>query len=311
MTFAKRLFRRAAGGLAALLVASFLAFMILEASPGDVTDILVGDSATQAEKDAVRQEMGLDRPVIPRYFEFMENLLLHGDLGRSAVNNRPVTELIAQRFVNTFLLAISATLLALVVGVQFGLHAALHSRTWLDTLLSVAMAAGLSTPVFGLAILLTQVFSVQLGWLPAIGAGSIRHFVLPVLSLAVPTAAVIARLTRSSLLETLQMQYVTTAHGKGVPRNLVWRRHILRNSLVPVISLVGVQFGHLLAGAFIVETIFAWPGLGRLTVQAIFDQDYPVVLGSVILAVVIFQVLNLIVDLIHSLLDPRIRTAEA
>ncbi len=311
MTFGKRLFRRAAGSLAALLVASFLAFMILEASPGDVTDILVGDSATQVEKDAVRTELGLDRPVIPRYFEFLENLLLHGDLGKSAVNHRPVTELIAQRFANTFLLAMSATLLALVFGVQFGLLAALHSRTWLDTLLSVGMAAGLSTPVFGLAILLTQVFSVQLGWLPAIGAGSLRHFILPVLSLAIPTAAVIARLTRSSLLETLQMQYVTTAHGKGVPRKLVWHRHILRNSLVPVISLVGVQFGHLLAGAFIVETIFAWPGLGRLTVQAIFDQDYPVVLGSVILAVVIFQVLNLLVDVIHTLLDPRLRTAEA
>ena len=311
MTFAKRLFRRAAGGLAALLVASFLAFMILEASPGDVTDILVGDSATQVEKDAVRKEMGLDRPVITRYLEFLENLLLHGDLGRSAVNNRPVTELIAQRFINTLLLAVSATLLALVMGIQFGLHAALHRRTWLDALLSIVMAAGLSTPVFGLAILFTQVFSVHLGWLPAIGAGSVRHFILPVLSLAIPTAAVIARLTRSSLLETLDMHYVTTAHGKGVPRKLVWRRHILRNSLVPVISLVGVQFGHLLAGAFIVETIFAWPGLGRLTVQAIFDQDYPVVLGSVILAVVIFQVLNLIVDVIHTWLDPRIRTAEA
>jgi ABC-type dipeptide/oligopeptide/nickel transport system permease component len=310
MTFGKRLFRRAAGSLAALLVASFLAFMILEASPGDVSDILVGDSATQTEKDMVRSELGLDRPVLTRYFEFLENLLLHGDLGKSAINHRPVTELIAQRFANTFLLAISATLLALVFGVQLGLLAALHSRTWLDTLLSVGMAAGLSTPVFGLAILLTQVFSVHLGWLPAIGAGSLRHFILPVLSLAIPTAAVIARLTRSSLLETLQMQYVTTAHGKGVPRKLVWRRHILRNSLVPVISLVGVQFGHLLAGAFIVETIFAWPGLGRLTVQAIFDQDYPVVLGSVILAVVIFQALNLIVDVIHTQLDPRLRTAE-
>lgn len=308
MNLIKRLVRRTAGSIAVLLMASFLAFMILAASPGDVTDILVNDAATQAEKNEVRRELGLDRPVAVQYIEFLGNLIFHGDLGKSAVNNRPVTELISQRFFNTFFLAAAATFLALVLGVSIGLWAATQHGRWVDTVLSIALAAGLSIPVFGLALILTQVFSVNLGWLPAIGAGSALHFILPTISLAVPTAAVIARLTRSSLLDTLDQQYVTTAHGKGVPGKQVWTRHVLRNSLVPVINLVGVQFGHLLGGAFIVETIFAWPGLGRLTVQAIFDQDYPVVLGSVLVTVVIFQVLNLVVDFLHSLLDPRIHS---
>lgn len=308
MNLIKRLARRAAGSIAVLLMASFLAFMILAASPGDVTDILVGDAATQAEKNEVRRELGLDRPATLQYIEFLGNLIIHGDLGKSDVNNRPVTELISQRFFNTLFLAAAATFLALVMGVSIGLWAATQHGRWVDTALSIALAVGLSIPVFGLALFLTQVFSVKLGWLPAIGAGSALHFILPTTSLAVPTAAVIARLTRSSLLDTLDQQYVTTAHGKGVPEKLVWTRHILRNSLVPVINLVGVQFGHLLGGAFIVETIFAWPGLGRLTVQAIFDQDYPVVLGSVLVNVVFFQVLNLAVDFLHSLLDPRIHS---
>ncbi len=308
MNLIKRLVRRTAGSIAVLLMASFLAFMILAASPGDVTDILVNDAATQAEKNEVRRELGLDRPVAVQYIEFLGNLIFHGDLGKSDVNNRPITELISQRFFNTLFLASAATFLALVLGVSIGLWAATQHGRWVDTVLSIALAAGLSIPVFGLALFLTQVFSVNLGWLPAIGAGSALHFILPTISLAVPTAAVIARLTRSSLLDTLDQQYVTTAHGKGVPGKLVWTRHVLRNSLVPVINLVGVQFGHLLGGAFIVETIFAWPGLGRLTMQAIFDQDYPVVLGSVLVTVVIFQVLNLVVDFLHSLLDPRIHS---
>lgn len=310
MSFWKRLLRRVAGGIATLLIASFLSFMILEASPGDVTDILVGDAATLAEKDEIRSELGLDRPASIRYFEFLTNLILHGDLGKSAINNRPVTELISQRFMNTLILAAAATLLAAFTGILIGLWAATHHGRWVDTILSVTLAIGLSIPVFGMAIFLAQLFSVKLGWLPAVGAGSALHFILPTISLAVPTAAVIARLTRSSLLDTLNQQYVTTAHGKGVPRRQIWARHVLRNSLVPVTNLIGVQFGHLLGGAFIVETIFAWPGLGRLTVQAIFDQDYPVVLGCVLLSVLIFQLVNLAVDGLHNLLDPRIQTAE-
>lgn len=310
MSLWKQLIRRVAGAIATLLIASFLAFMILEASPGDVTDILVGDSATLAEKDQVRSDLGLDRPAAVRYLEFLGNLVLRHDLGESAVSHRPVSELISQRFLNTLILASVSILLASVSGMLIGLWAATQHGRWLDTALNLLLALGLSVPVFGLAIFLAQIFSVKLGWLPSIGAGSALHFILPAVSLAVPTAAVIARLTRSSLLDTLSMQYVTTAHGKGVPGKLVWTRHILRNSLVPVINLIGVQFGHLLGGAFIVETIFAFPGLGRLTVQAIFDQDYPVVLGSVLLSALIFQAVNLLVDVSHSLLDPRIRTAE-
>ena len=307
--FFKKLFRRVGGGLAAILLASLITFLILEASPGDVTLILLGDTASQAEKAAIQHELGLDRPVLERYLIFITNLVTRGDLGTSAVHNRPVVDLISQRFANTLVLAVGATLLALILGLLAGTLAASQQGRWPDTVMVLLMSLGLSMPVYGLAILFTQIFSVDLGWLPAVGAGTARHYILPCISLAVPASAVIARLARASLLETLGMQYVQTAHSKGLTPRMVWMRHILRNSLVPVVALVGVHFGHLLSGAFIVETIFAWPGLGRLTVQAIFDQDYPVVLGSVILAVVLFQLLNLAVDFIHSLLDPKVRLA--
>jgi ABC-type dipeptide/oligopeptide/nickel transport system permease component len=176
-----------------------------------------------------------------------------------------------------------------------------------DLLVLAATALCLTIPAFGAAMVLTQVFSVRLGWLPVVGGGSLRHLVLPAVSLAVPVAAVITRVVRASMLDACRKPFYTAAQAKGLTREQVWRKHVLRNALIPVLSLVGVQFGHLLGGAFIIETLFAWPGLGRLTVQAIFDQDTPVVLGAVVLSALIFQLCNALVDLTQQALDPRLR----
>jgi ABC-type dipeptide/oligopeptide/nickel transport system permease component len=284
-----------------------LSFVLLDTSPGDVTETLLGDDATQQQRQVLRAQLGLDQPVVVRYVNFLRDLILHGDMGESLVTHRPVIELIGQRFFNTLLLAFFAMSLALAVGILFGGLAARQHDSWIDLTTLIITSLGLSIPAFGSAIFLTQVFSVRLGWLPAVGGGSLKHFILPCVSLALPTAAVITRLARSSILETLRLPHVTAARAKGLSAPMIWRRHVLRNSLAPVINLAGVHFGHLLGGAFIVETIFAWPGLGRLTVQAIFDRDYPVVLGAVILGALIFQLLNLLVDLLHQWLDPRLR----
>lgn len=301
------LFRRTASGLAAVLLASLLAFLILESSPGDVLSTLLGDEATMEQQEQVRAQLGLDDPLHTRYLRFMGSAL-RGDMGVSMVSGRPVMEMIGQRFLNTLLLTSVSIMFAVSAGAAFGIWAALHYNQRADLAVLLLTALGLALPVYGLAIFLTQVFSVRLGWLPAVGGGTPLHFILPCISLATPTAAVITRVVRTRMIEELRRPYVTTAHAKGLPRQAVWRRHVLRNAINPALILVGVQFGHLLGGAFIVETMFAWPGLGRLTVQAIFDQDIPVVLGAVVLSALIFQLLNAIIDVSQQILDPRMRT---
>lgn len=303
----RQVLRRMLGAVLAVWLASLLSFVLLDTSPGDVTETLLGDAATQQQKQVLRAQLGLDQPVVVRYVNFLGNLILHGDMGESLITHRPVIELIGQRFFNTLLLAFSAMSLALAVGMLFGGLAARQHGSWIDLTTLIITSLGLSIPAFGLAIFLTQVFSVRLGWLPSVGGGSLKHFILPCVSLALPTAAVIARLARSSILETLRLPHVTAARAKGLSASMIWWRHVLRNSMAPVITLAGVNFGHLLGGAFIVETIFAWPGLGRLTVQAVFDRDYPVVLGAVILGALIFQLLNVLADLLYQWLDPRLR----
>lgn len=298
--------RRVINGLAAVLLASLIAFLILESSPGDVITNLLGDEATAAQRQALEEELGLNKPVLQRYLDFLVNLA-HGDLGVSVVSGRPVMTLIGQRFLNTLLLTCLAILLSVCVGLTMGVLSASCSNSRFDLAVLILTAVGLAAPSFGVAILLVQVFSVRLGWLPAVGGGTFRHFILPCLALAVPSTAVVARMVRSSLLEAARKPYVVAAHAKGLSSRRVWQKHVFRNALIPVLTLMGVQFGHLLSGAFVVETIFAWPGLGRLTVQAIFDQDYPVVLGAVILSALVFQILNAVVDLISQQLDPRLQ----
>ncbi len=302
----RQLARRLAGTALTLLVVSLVTFFALASAPGDAASAMVGDSSSRQQLQTLRAQLGLDQPLPVRYGAFLADLVLHGDLGRSLVTNRSVTELLLERLPYTFVLALAAIGLATALGILLGTAAALRAGTVVDTLLMGGAAVGLAVPTFWSGLLLIMFFSLTLHWLPVVGADSWRNLVLPAVTLALPTAAVAARLVRSSLLDVFGADYVRTAHAKGLPPRYVLTRHVVRNSLIPVVTVLGMHLGHLLGGAFVVETIFGWPGLGRLTVQAIFDRDYPVVMGATLLVAVIFVVANLAVDMMHGRLDPRI-----
>jgi ABC-type dipeptide/oligopeptide/nickel transport system permease component len=236
----------------------------------------------------------------------MKNMVLHGSLGQSLITRQDVLTLIGERLPGTLLLALTATGLALLVGLVVGVTAAMRSGGLLDVVLMGLASIGMGMPSFWSALLLLMFFSLKLQWLPVVGAGTPKHLILPAVTLALPTATVVARLVRSSVLEQLGAAYVRTAHAKGLPvRGVLWR-HVLRNGLIPVVNLLGLHLGHLIGGAFVVETIFGWPGLGRLTVQAIFDRDMPVVMGAALTIAVIYLLINLVVDVLHGWLDPRV-----
>ena len=298
--------RRGAGSVAVLLAVSLVVFLALGATSGDAADAMAGDAASASQLSALRTELGLDRPPMARYGVFLAGIITRGDLGRSLVSNRPVAELVLARLPYTVVLALSAAAMAASLGGLVGALAALRAGTATDTLLMAGAALGLSIPTFWSGLLLILLFSLRLRWLPVTGAGTLVHLILPAVTLALPTAAVVARLQRASLLDVLAEDYVRTAHAKGMTPRYVVTRHVLRNGLVPVIAVLGLQLGHLLGGAFIVETIFSWPGLGRLAVQAIFDRDDPVVLGTALAAAGMYLVVNLLVDAAHGWLDPRV-----
>jgi ABC-type dipeptide/oligopeptide/nickel transport system permease component len=299
--------RRLVGAALVMGVVAFLTFALLDLTPGDAAQTLVGESASASELAAVRHQMGLDAPLPARFAAFAGRALLHGDLGRSLISDRPVGSLVLERFGYTALLVLAATALALILGLAIGLLAASHPGGALDFGVMAVTGLGISLPSFWVAMLLIMVLSLRLGWLPVVGAGSPAHLVLPALSLALPTTAMLARLVRSSLLDVKNAEYVRVARAKGLTGPQVWRRHILRNGLTPVVTMLGLHLGHLLGGTFVIETIFAWPGLGRLVVQAVFDRDFPVIVGAVLLMAAIYQALNLLADMAHAWLDPRVQ----
>ncbi len=303
------LLRRLAGMGLVLLAVSFVTFAALAAAPGDAAGAMAGDSASAEQMALLRQSLGLEGSLLARYQRFLGDLVLHGDLGRSLLSGRPVSQLLLERLPYTALLAVSAIGLAVLLGAPLGMAAALRAGTRLETALMGGAALGLAVPTFWSSLLLMLLFSLRLRWLPVAGAGSLRHLVLPAVVLALPTAAIVARLIRASLLDTLHADFVRTAHAKGLSSRRVFGGHVLRNSLLPVVTILGLQLGHLLGGAFVVETIFAWPGVGRLAVQAIFDRDTPVVLGAALTIAAIYLLINLAVDLAHGLLDPRVGRA--
>lgn len=288
-----------------LLLVTAVTFVALAAIPGDAAGALVGDTASTAQLATLRADMGLDQPLPVRYARFVGDLA-RGDLGRSLVTRTSVGELLAARLPYTLLLAAAALLLAVALGGVAGVAAAVRAGSLADTLLMGGAALGLAIPTFWSALLLMLLFGVRLHWLPVSGADTALHLILPAFVLALPTAAMLARQLRASLLDVLHADYIRTAHGKGLAPGRVLSRHILRNSLLPVVTVLGLYAGHLLGGAFLVETIFGWPGLGRLTVQAIFDRDYPVVLGAALLIASFYLLCNLIVDLVHARLDPQV-----
>lgn len=305
-TVARHLLYRLIGAALVLLAVSFITYVALAWTPGDAAQALAGESASAEQLDALRAQLGLDEPLLIRYAAFLRRLG-RGDMGASLVSGRPVSGLIAERLPYTAGLAVLAIALASLLGVVIGTLAAVRAGSKLDTALMSASLAGLAMPGFWLALLLTLLFSLKLRWLPVVGAEGARAWVLPLITLALPTTAMVARLVRSGMASTLQREYVRTAHAKGVPPRTVLAKHALCTSLTPLLAVLGVHLGHLLGGAFVVETIFGWPGLGRLAVQAIFDRDTPVVLGCALTIAAMYLLVNFLVDVTQAWLDPRVR----
>lgn len=299
--------RRLGIALAVLWGVATIVFLLLHVLPGDPAEtILAGSGASQAEINQTRQQLGLDDPLPVQYGRYLWNTL-RGDLGRSFFSNRPVTLTIAEQLPATLQLAAAALLVAVIVGFSLGILAALRADTWIDQMAMGVAVLGVSVPVFWSGLLLIWIFSVSLNWLPATGADSWRHLVMPAIVLGLVGAGPIARLTRASLLNALRADYITMAQAKGLPQTLVVSRHALRNAVIPVITLIGLQAGFLLGGTVITEAVFARPGLGRLVVDAILWKDLPIVQGVVVLIAATYVVINLLVDLVTLTLDPRLR----
>ncbi|MFG1905962.1 nickel ABC transporter permease [Kribbella sp. NPDC048928] len=283
-------------------------FVVLRLVPGDPAYIMLGPDADQAQVAALRAQLGLDQSLIQQYATYLTNVV-HLDFGESFRLNADSMSLVLQRVPATIQLATAALLLSLLIGLPLGVVAALRAHTWVDRTISVFSLMGQSTPSFWLGIVLILVFARGLKVLPSAGSGSWAHLVLPTITLALPFLAILVRLTRSGLLEVVHEGYVQTARAKGLGEGIVILVHAMRNALIPIVTVVGLQFGALLGGTVIVETVFAWPGVGRLLIDSIGRRDYGVVQASILLVATIFVLINLLVDLVYGFLDPRVRLA--
>lgn len=284
-----------------------LTFFAIRLLPGDPATVIISQGGGSAEDIAdLREQLGLDDPLPVQYVKFLGRLV-QGDLGMSLVSRRPVADAIAEQLPHTLALATSATLLSVVLGVSMGVLAATHQGTWVDQLCITLAVLGVSLPILLSGLLLILLFSLVLGWLPATGQGSWRHLIMPSLVLSLASMGTIARLVRAQMLEVLPQDYISVARAKGVAEQAILWRHALRNALIPVITIVGLQFGALLGGTVVTESLFSRRGLGRLVVDAISWKDYPLVQGVVILGAAIYVFVNFLVDMSYGLLDPRIR----
>ena len=298
--------RRLALTLPVLLGVATLVFSLIHLIPGDPAQAMLGEAAPQADVEALRERLGLNRPLYEQYGSFLSGLV-RGDLGRSLRTNQPVTQQILERMPATIELAAAAMAVAIGFSIPLGIIAAVRRGTAVDHAAMTLALTGVSVPNFWLGPLLAIVFAIELGWLPVSGRGGLEHLVLPAVSLGAALAAILARMTRATLLEELREQYVMAARARGVSRVRAVLRHAFRNSLIPVVTLLGLQFGAVLTGAVITETIFAWPGIGRLLIQSIGFRDYPLVQGCILLIAITYVGVNLITDLFYGVLDPRIR----
>ncbi|MDI6895166.1 MAG: ABC transporter permease [Bacillota bacterium] len=296
-----------------LLGVSLLTFLMIHLTPGDPVQLMLGDQATPEAIALLKAKLGLDQPLHVQFGHYLINIL-HGDLGDSIRTNRPVMEEIGSRFPATVELTALSTAIAITLGVGIGTIAAIRQNSPADSGSMVLAIVWVSMPSFWLGIILQLLFAVEVPWFPIFGRSTpvftlewIKSLVLPAVTLGARSAAILARMTRSTLLEVIREDYIRTARSKGLTERVVIYRHALRNALIPVTTLAGLQFGALLGGAFIVETVFAWPGVGRLGVQAIFMRDIPVVQGMVLLVALMFVLVNMAVDLFYAYLDPRIR----
>ncbi len=300
------LIRRLILTIPVLLGVATLVFALIHFIPGDPAQAMLGEGASPEDIAQLRQRLGLDRPVLVQYGSFLQGLL-RGDLGVSLRNDQPVTQQILERMPATAELAFASMTVAVLFALPLGIIAAVWRGTFIDFSAMTLSLVGISVPNFWLGPLLAIVFAVELGWLPVGGRGTLAHLVLPAATLGAALAAILARMTRASLLEELREPYVLAARAKGVSRARAVLHHALRNSLIPIVTILGLQFGVVLTGAVITETIFAWPGVGRLLIQSISFRDYPTVQGCVLLIAVTYVGVNLLTDLTYGFLDPRIR----
>jgi len=293
--------------LPVLLGVTFLVFSIISLTPGDVATMILGQGATQESVAELRTEMGLDEPLIVQYGKYLGNLV-RGDMGISYATKKPVVEEILSRFPNTLTLAFFSILVSILISIPIGVISAVKQYSSFDNLGMIFALIGISMPSFWLGLILIIVFSLTLGWFPSGGADQLRSIVLPALTLGVASTASIARTTRSSMLEVIRQDYIRTAKAKGLGNTMVILKHALRNALIPTLTVIGLEFGELLGGAILTETVFSWPGIGRLMVESIQRKDTPMVLGCIIVFSVAFSVVNLLIDILYTFIDPRIKS---
>jgi peptide/nickel transport system permease protein len=298
--------RRFALAIPLILAVLTIVFLMLRIGlPGDPAVIIAGDRATPELIEQIRINLGLDKSIIEQYFIFLKNAV-QGDLGRSVKFRQPVVDVVLHAFPFTAILTLTSVTVGTVLGIIVGIITALKRSTWIDNIIMVVVIFFYSIPTFWLGLMLILIFSVHFRLLPVQGASTAKHFVLPTINLAVGQVALIARLTRSGMIEVLNADYVRTARSKGLTERVVVLRHVLRNVLIPIVTIVGLSFGGLLGGAIITESIFGLPGVGRLAIDAIHNRDYPMIQGTVMLVAVVFIFINLIIDVIYAFIDPRI-----
>ncbi len=303
---ARFLLRRLLLTIPVIVGVATLVFSLIHLVPGDPVQAMLGESASPQDVAQLRTRLGLDRPLYQQYASFARGAV-RGDLGISLRTNQPVTAVILERMPATLELALAAMLVALVVAIPLGIIAAVRAGTRVDHAATTVALVGISMPTFWLGPILAIVFSVWLGWLPVSGRGTSANLVLPAITLGAPLAAMLARMTRASVIEELRELYVLAARARGVSEVRAVLAHAFRNSLIPIVTVIGLQFGSVLTGAVITETIFAWPGVGRLLVQSISARDYPAVQGCILLIAITYVSMNLLIDVLYGVLDPRIR----
>ncbi len=304
----KYMIKRLLALIPVLIGVSILVFLLMHITPGDPAILMLGERAPEEQLENLRESMGLNEPLPVQYINWMGRVL-QGDMGRSLRSRRPVTMEIWQRLPNTLSLGFAAAFLAIVVGIPIGVISAVRPNSWMDNIFTGITFAAVGMPVFWTGIMLILIFSVYLRWLPSSGMQwDIRNFILPTIALASVTTATITRITRSSMLDVLKEDYVRTARSKGISERMVVYKHALRNALIPVVTIMGLQFGRLLAGAVLTETVFAWPGMGRLIVDAIRTNDFPLVQGSILVFALSYALANTFVDFTYAYLDPRLQT---
>lgn len=286
---------------------TFIVFGIMYLTPGSPAKIRLGEMAKPEQIEALEKEMGLDKPFIVQYANYIKKAVT-GDFGRSYLSNREVFDDVLSRFPDTLKLAIASMVIAVVIGIPVGIISATKQYSLLDSVTMVLALIGVSMPVFWLGLMLILVFSVKLGVLPSSGSSTLQHLILPAITLGLSSTAIITRMTRSSMLEIIRQDYIRTARAKGVPERIVVNKHALRNALIPVVTVVGLQFGSLLGGAVLTESVFSWPGVGNLMIDAIKKQDRPIVLACIIFISITFSVVNLGVDILYAFIDPRIKS---